>query len=208
MAVAGKTDRLTLQTTDGVGIEAEYTPTEPARVSVIVCHPHPLHGGSMHNNVVGALFDGLPAHGACVLRFNFRGTGGSTGEHDNGTAERLDVAAAIDEAVRRQPDLPVLLAGYSFGADVALATDHPAVQGWFAVAPPLRVVPISEMVAPTDARPTTIVTGANDQFQPPEKASEALVDATNTSVGSIAGADHFFATGLPQVVEAAVAALD
>lgn len=210
MGTSDRTERraeLTLQTGDGIELQAEYVAGQDARASMVVCHPHPLLGGSMHANVVEALFQGLPQEQVSVLRFNFRGTGGSGGEHDNGRAERFDVVAAIEEASYRLPGLPLVLAGYSFGADVALATDHEAITGWLAVAPPVRVVPVDEMVAICDERPKHVVCGANDQFRSPSSVREALGHGANITLSTVEGADHFFSVGLPQVVYAALAIL-
>jgi alpha/beta superfamily hydrolase len=205
--------RLAITTADQLDLRAELAPPSPEpeggpRAVVVVCHPHPLHGGSMYNNVVEALFHGLPPRGAAVLRFNFRGASGSGGRHDHGRAERLDVAAALDELATRWPGLPLLLAGYSFGADVSLAVDHPAVRGWLAVAPVLRVVDPAEMVALRDPRPTWLLAAAHDQFRPYDELVPLVADAVNTTVAAVPGADHFFAVGLDQVAETGAAALD
>ncbi len=161
----------------------------------------------MYANVVDALFYGLPPHGAAVLRFNFRGTSGSEGRHDHGRAEQVDALAAVEELGRRWPGLPLLLAGYSFGADVALAVSHPSISAWLAVAPPLRIVDPAEMTALTDPRPTFVVAAADDQFRPYAELTEILDGAVATSITAVPGADHFFVTGLDQVLVAAVAAL-
>ncbi len=122
---------ISLSTADGLTLEAQLASSpvgtdggpdsgSPPAVAV-VCHPHPLYGGSMHNNVVDRLFRDLPAAGVPALRFNFRGVGASEGSHGGGESERGDVVAAIDALASRHPGVPVLVAGYSFGADVALA---------------------------------------------------------------------------------------
>lgn len=204
--------RFRLETSDGVDLEAELaspTPidaTPPAGV-VVACHPHPLYGGSMHANVVDALFRALPSTGAAVVRFNFRGAGSSSGTHDEGRRERLDVEAAVTAASERWPEAPLLLAGYSFGADVALTVADPTIGGWLAVAPPLRIVDRSEMAALLDERPKSMVTGTDDQFNPFVELAASVADLPNTTVTPAAGADHFFAVGLDDVVTAARAAL-
>ena len=161
----------------------------------------------MHANVVEAIFRSLPTAGAGVLRFNFRGAGSSTGTHDEGRAERLDVDAAVAAAGEWWPDSPLLLAGYSFGADVALTVASPQVSGWLAVAPPLRVVDRSEMTALTDLRPKTMITGTDDQFNRFADLATAVADVPSTTVKAAEGADHFFAVGLDDVVAAAITAL-
>ncbi|MEL7208529.1 MAG: alpha/beta hydrolase, partial [Actinomycetota bacterium] len=121
---APRTERLPLTTGDGLDLRAELAAPADPRAVAVVCHPHPLHGGNMYANVVETLFQALPATGVATLRFNFRGTNGSEGRHDQGRGEQLDVVAGIETVSERHPGLPLLLAGYSFGADLALAVDH------------------------------------------------------------------------------------
>jgi alpha/beta superfamily hydrolase len=204
--------RFRITTEDGVELEAELAAPASGELSsptgvVVACHPHPLYGGSMHANVVEALFQSLPPTGAAVVRFNFRGAGSSTGSHDEGRAERLDVEAAVSTAVERWPDTPLLLAGYSFGADVALTVTDPSIGGWLAVAPPLRIVDRASMGALTDERPKTMITGTADQFNPYDELAATVAELPNTTVAPAAGADHFFAVGLDAVVAAANTAL-
>jgi len=92
---------------------------EPARAA-LVCHPHPLHGGTMHNKVVHRLARGLRRAGCVVLRFNFRGVNLSEGEHDHGRGETADALAALEVLRGRYPELPYLLAGFSFGSRVVV----------------------------------------------------------------------------------------
>jgi alpha/beta superfamily hydrolase len=197
------TESLDLTTSDGHTLVAELRlPADPVATAV-VCHPHPLYGGDMYNHVVGAVVTELSSRGAACVRFNFRGSGGSGGSHDDGSAERLDVVSAIDAVTGRHPGLPLLLAGYSFGADVSLAVTDDRIGAWLAVAPPLRVVPIAEMGAGADPRPKLIVTGSNDEFRPPEQADEATGEWVETTVVPVEGESHFFATGVGQVRQAA-----
>lgn len=88
--------------------------------AAVVCHPHPLFGGSMHNKVVHAAAVALTTLGLPVLRFNFRGVGLSGGLHDAGHGEQDDMRAVLDEMARRYPGTPLLVTGYSFGAFVGL----------------------------------------------------------------------------------------
>ncbi len=157
--------------------------------------------------VVDGLFRQLPEQQVATLRFNFRGVEGSGGLHDHGIAERLDVDAAIDDLGNRWPDVPLIVAGWSFGADVSLAVSNPRHSGWFAVAPPLRIVPVSEMVASSDPRPKTLVIPEHDQFNPPEEAARTTADWTNSSQSVVPGADHFLAGGVARVVALALGAL-
>src|SRR5580692_9929924 len=89
-------------------------------MAALVCHPHPLFGGTMHNKVVYQAAKSLDALGLPVLRFNFRGTGLSEGKHDLGVGERKDVRAALDFLAAEFPGIPLLVAGFSFGCWVGL----------------------------------------------------------------------------------------
>jgi len=95
--------------------------SENATHAALVCHPHPLYGGTLHNKVVFHAMKALNSFGFPVLRFNFRGTGLSQGEHDQGVGEVDDVHAALDW-LDREFHLPIILAGFSFGAAVGLQT--------------------------------------------------------------------------------------
>jgi uncharacterized protein len=88
--------------------------------AAIICHPHPLYGGTLHNKVVYRLARGLRRTGAVALRFNFRGVGRSQGKHDHGAGEIEDARAALEWLRARYPGLPFVLAGFSFGSRVAL----------------------------------------------------------------------------------------
>ncbi|MEM8926404.1 MAG: alpha/beta family hydrolase [Actinomycetota bacterium] len=184
-------ESITITAPDGVELEAMWAAPAAPKALVVACHPHPLYGGTMEASVPSALFRSLRGHETAVLRFNFRGVGRSQGSHDEGRAERLDVVAAVDAMAERWPDRPVVLAGYSFGADVALAVDHPRIAAWLAVAPPLRVVPIEEMTALADPRPVRVLTGEADQYRPPNEAQELLAPYPTVSVTMMERSDHF-----------------
>ncbi|MGI9599277.1 MAG: alpha/beta hydrolase [Acidimicrobiales bacterium] len=199
MSTMPGTEPLTVTTADGIGLRAELrAPAEPVATAVI-CHPHPLYGGDMYNNVVTGLFDHLALAGVACLRFNFRGSGGSEGQHGDGRDEQVDVVAAIDELATRWPDKPLILAGYSFGADVSLAIDDARIAGWLAIAPPLRVVEVEQMVAGRDPRPKRLATGTDDDFRAPDQAREATAGWTNHLVVDVPGANHFFMVGMDTV---------
>src|SRR5581483_12420564 len=95
-------------------------PATSPQMGVVVCHPHPLYGGEMHNNVVSALIDAFQHAGFATLRFNFRGVGRSGGSHGQGVTEVEDVKAAVSYLLSRQPVQTVVVAGYSFGSMVGL----------------------------------------------------------------------------------------
>ena len=129
-------ERHDIRTRDGHRLDGELARPESPSWGVVLTHPHPQYGGSMHNHAIEALFAAMPQHGAATFRFNFRGVGTSQGSFDHGDAERLDVLAAVEtvsELLGRDAH-GVVLAGYSFGADVALALDHLSIAGWWVVA--------------------------------------------------------------------------
>ncbi len=198
-------ESISLDTGDGLSLEGQLSPADggaPTAVAVI-CHPHPLYGGSMHNNVVGRLFRDLPTRGVATVRFNFRGVAGSGGSHGGGQAERADVVAAIDAVAGRHPGLPVVLAGYSFGADVGLSVDDERISGWLAVSPPLRIVDPAAMAAADDPRPKVLVTGTDDDFRPADAATQLTERWPATEVVAAPGVDHFWMNGLDHLTSAA-----
>jgi alpha/beta superfamily hydrolase len=152
----------------------------------------------MRSIVIGALFDALPDAGFTVLRFNFRGVERSTGAHDEGRAELLDVRAAVDAAA---DDEPLVLTGWSFGADMTLATHDDRIAAWIGIAPPLRFRTDFDAVA-QDARPKLLVLGQHDEFRAPESVVEATDDWNATELDVIAGASHFFVGRTDRVVDA------
>src|SRR4051812_47420848 len=97
-------------------LEAILKETPAPTAAVVLCHPHPKGGGTMNNNVVYRVASALGAAGAAVLRFNFRGVGRSTGSYDHGAGEEDDARQALDFLARRFPDVPLWMAGFSFGA--------------------------------------------------------------------------------------------
>jgi uncharacterized protein len=185
---------LTLTTADGVALEAELASPEdgrPARATMVLCHPHPLQGGTMRSIVISALFGALPAAGVACLRFNFRGVEESSGAHDHGDGERLDALAAIEEISTRLPGVPLVLAGWSFGADVALSVPDPRLAGWLAIAGPLRFVRDVEVTA-ADARPKLLVLAGHDEIRPPDDVVAEVASWSNTTTEIVPGASHFF----------------
>ena len=193
---------------DGTELEAEAAWPDAAPAVVVLSHPHPLYGGDMWNPLVDHLFRALPAHGLATLRYNFRGTGNSSGTHDDGKAEQLDTAAAFEAAARLAADRgaedapPRLIsAGWSFGGDVSLATDYDALSAWIGIAAPLRIVDPSAMAAASDPRPKLLLVPQHDQFRSPAEAAEITERWTNTQLEVIGGGDHFLMGHARAVVE-------
>jgi alpha/beta superfamily hydrolase len=185
---------------DGIELEAEWSVPDTVRATVVLCHPHPQYGGTMRSIVISALFEHLPALGYACLRFNFRGVENSGGAWDDGRSELLDVAAAVEAAADAHPG-PLILAGWSFGGDMALATRADAIRAWIGIAPPLRFRSATDYVETgADARPKLLILGANDEFRSPEQVEADVRDWSNTRVEVIAGASHFFVGRTDRVV--------
>ena len=179
--------------------------------AAVVCHPHPLFGGTLHNKVVFHTMKALNGFGFPVLRFNFRGTGLSEGEHDQGNGEVEDVRTALDW-LDAEYHLPLIFAGFSFGAAVGLraACADARVRGVIGVGTPIGPV-VSDSEVPRTytfdflqdcAKPKLFVSGARDQFGPRAKL-EALVAAMPEpkKLVLIDGADHFFEGRLRELRE-------
>jgi alpha/beta superfamily hydrolase len=175
--------------------------------AAVVCHPHPLFGGTMHNKVVFHAMKALSSFGFPVLRFNFRGTGLSHGEHDYGRGEREDVRAALDW-IENEFHLPLVFAGFSFGAAVGLgvACEDDRVQALVGLGVP--VAPVEERSYDFDflrscGKPKLFVSGSRDQFGPRAKL-EALVQAVSEpkKLVIVESADHFFEGRLREMREA------
>ena len=198
-----------LSTSDGMTLEAEIaTPDGVPRAAAVLCHPHPQFGGTMRSIVIGALFEALPTVGVTCLRFNFRGVEQSTGTHDDGRGELLDVQAGVTAMADEIPDtLPLVLAGWSFGADMALTTVDDRLAGWLAIAPPLRFATNFGPVA-DDPRPKQLVLGQHDEFRDPASVVEATENWVTTEIEVIAGASHFFVGRTDRVVSAAQGFVD
>jgi uncharacterized protein len=195
----------TLVAADGVSLDGELRVPDDAWAAAVLTHPHPLQGGSMRTLVPSELFDGLPAAGIAALRFDFRGTGRSGGQHDGGPAERDDVRAAVATLASTMPGVPLIVAGWSFGADVSLGIDDDALAGWFAVAPPLQVLEPDELVASRDPRPKLLAVPEHDEITPPAEARARTADWIETRIEVIAGASHVPFGRTDRILELAVA---
>ena len=193
--------RLTLATADDVELEAEArVPAEPL-AAVVLCHPHPLHGGDMTSLVPSELFRILPEAGIAAERFNFRGVGASSGTHGHGRDEQADVAAAVADLAERVPDVPLVVAGWSFGGDTSLAVVDDRIDAWFPIAATLRILEPDEYRAGTDPRPKVLAQPQRDQFNPPERALTETATWVATEVRTVPGADHFLIGRTSMVAE-------
>ena len=191
---------LRLIASDGVKLEAERAVAAHEYARMVLCHPHPLHGGTMRSLVISELFGALPALGISCVRFNFRGVGESGGSHDDGDAERLDVLAAI-EAFDDESS-PLVILGWSFGADVTLSIDQSNVAGWIAIAPPLRYGTDFTTVG-ADPRPKLVILAAHDEFRPATEVAAITETWTGTTTETVAGASHFFVGRTDRLIDLA-----
>jgi uncharacterized protein len=160
--------------------------------AAVVCHPHPMYGGSMHNNVVEAVLEALWRRQFATLRFNFRGVGDSEGEYDGGEGELDDVREAVAFLAGKAGVKSVVLAGYSFGASVSLRVGltDPAVDRLVLVA-----LPVAGMTGPSDStsKPVLLVSGDRDFYSPLEPLRTLAGRlGSRARLEILAGADHFF----------------
>jgi hypothetical protein len=165
--------------------------------AAVMCHPHPLYGGTLHNKVVFHTMKALNSFGFPVLRFNFRGTGLSEGEHANGIGEVEDVRAALDW-LEREFTLPVVFAGFSFGAAVGLRAAYADDRVRALIALGLPAVDVEDRLYDFEflrecTEPKLFVSGSRDPFGPMGKL-EALVGtfADPKKLVRVEAGDHFF----------------
>jgi uncharacterized protein len=191
---AGKLEALLEEPEDG----------EP-REACLVCHPHPLFGGTMHNKVVYRIARGMRRAGAVVLRFNFRGVSGSEGVHDQGAGEVDDARTALEFLRARYPELPYSLAGFSFGSRIIMKLGCTLA--------PVRLIAVGfpthrgrfDYLA-TCSVPKYFVQSTIDEHGPKEDL-EAAFDwfAEPKRLEFIEAGDHFFAGALDPLEESIVA---
>jgi alpha/beta superfamily hydrolase len=159
---------------------------------VVITHPHPMYGGDMFNPVVAAIVAAYQKRAFATLRFNFRGTGKSTGSYDKGDGEKADVTAAVD-FLQREGCQEIHLSGYSFGAWVnAMALqDELIVQGMTMLAPPVLFIDFEDGVRLPML--SAVVVGSRDEFGPVERIRSLMSQWNPDSrLDVIEGADHFF----------------
>ena len=169
------------------------TPAPDPPLSAVVCHPHPLFGGTLHNKVVFQAAKTLQRRGVPVLRFNFRGAGMSEGEHDRGRGEASDVRAALNFLAKDFPGGPILLAGFSFGAWVGLRVgcEDARVAEVIGLGLPVNDSDLSYLF--DCAKPKLFIQGSRDQFGAREKVEALFAEMQEPKrLVFIEGADHFF----------------
>lgn len=167
--------------------------THDHTIAAVVCHPHPLHGGTLHNKVVHRIASVLHEIGAAVLRFNFRGVAGSAGVFDHGAGELDDARAALRWMEARHSGARLWVAGFSFGSWVAarLAASEPRVERVILVAPPVASLDFSTMRSATV--PKLVFQGTQDEVTPLATLEAAVPGwAAPKTLVKIEGASHFF----------------
>ena len=187
---------LRIRSSDGLSLEAALDSGDDPRAALVLCHPHPKMGGTMNAPLLLELSKALVSRGWAVLRFNFRGLGTSEGEHGLGIDEVADAAGAL-AYMHERFDVPVAIAGWSFGGAVALrAALVSEVAAVALIAPAVKEKPGVTAGLPDPAEvslsaPLLIVVGANDDLVEPQDARD-WASAVGGKVMVLNGCNHFF----------------
>ena len=185
--------------------EAEGSP----RGAAVLCHPHPLHGGTMHTKAVFRAAQALSETGFHVLRFNFRGVGTSTGSWEEGVGEQDDVRAALDWLEEEYPELPVLVGGFSFGSFVGLrvGAEDDRVEALLGLGVPVTMWDFEFLKG--IEKPLLVIQGENDEFGSGEEVAEYLEglrgaggEGSSITLVRVPGGDHFFNDRFDELQEA------
>ena len=182
---------------------------EETHLAALVCHPHPLYQGTMHNKVVYQTAKTLETLGIPVLRFNFRGVGASEGSYDRGRGEEEDVRAALDHLEAQFPGSRLIVAGFSFGAWVGLhrGCGDPRVSDLIGLGLPIDDRKLGFDYLTTCTKPKVLIQGEEDQYAARAHFENFVQTfhpdaARATRVVFIPGADHFFTGHLAEMAEA------
>jgi alpha/beta superfamily hydrolase len=168
-------------------------PAGPVRGAAVIAHPHPAYGGTMHSRVVFEAARGFAAAGFAALRFNFRGVGLSQGTFDQGVGEAADFVAALDAVDAEYAPAPIVAAGYSFGAWVAMRVGarDPRVAALVGIAPPVGEFDFAEMVG--SPRPKFLIAAEFDELTPVRTMQRFYgLLAEPREMVVVDGADHLF----------------
>ena len=199
----GRTASVELQGPAG-RLEGLYDlPEGPVRAAAVVCHPHPLHEGTMRNTIVYRAARALRGAGIATLRVNFRGVEGSEGEHDGNGAEEGDVSVALDFLAERHPGRPLWGAGYSFGSRTVagLATHQERIARVILIAFPISAYDCSFL---TDVgQPGLLVFGGGDPYGTLTELAQQFPSLPERfALEEVPGADHFFKGRTPLLEQA------
>jgi alpha/beta superfamily hydrolase len=182
-------------------LEALYRELQDPAGVAVVCHPHPLGGGTLHNKVVFRAARGLEAANVATLRFNFRGVGASAGTHDEGDGEQSDVMAAIDWIVKKHPGKKLFVGGFSFGSWVAsrVACELSYVDAIFLIGTPVNKYDFSYLRH--CEKPMLLLHGTQDEHGELAKFEKLVPQIRNAESVIVTGADHFFTKQIDAVEE-------
>lgn len=187
-------------------LEAALKEPEGApRAAAVVCHPHPVHGGTMHTKAVYRTAQAFNEAGIVALRFNFRGVGTSTGSYDQGHGEQDDARAALDWLEHAYPSLPLLVGGFSFGSLVGLrvGVEEERVVGLLGLGLPVELDDYDFSWLAEAGKPLLVVQGEEDEFGPGPAVAEAVEPlGGHVTLVRIPGADHYFTDRLDELREA------
>jgi len=181
-------------------LEALYRELQDPAGIAVICHPHPLGGGTLHNKVVFRAARGLENANIATLRFNFRGVGASSGKHDEGEGEQDDVMAAIEWAKRKHGN-KLIVGGFSFGAWVAsrVACELPVVDALFLIGTPVNKYDFGHLRR--CEKPILFLHGTQDEHGDVDKLEKLAQQVRDSETVIVTGADHFFSKQLDAVDE-------
>jgi hypothetical protein len=177
-------------------------PEGAPRGAAVVCHPHPLFGGTMHTKAVYRAAQALNEAGLIALRFNFRGVGSSTGSYEEGVGEQDDVRAALDWLAERYPTVPLVAGGFSFGSIVGLSVgaEDERVVGLLGLGLPVDRAEYDYAFLATAGKPVLIVQGENDEFGSGERVASVLSGlGSHVTLVRVPGSDHYFTDRLDEL---------
>lgn len=182
-------------------LESLYRELQDAAGAAVVCHPHPMGGGTLHNKVVFRAARGLESANVATLRFNFRGVGASGGRHDQGEGELEDVNAAIDWMKWKHPGKKLIVGGFSFGAWVAsrAACERPDVDAIFLIGTPVNMYDFGYLRH--CEKPILFLHGTQDEHGDVQKLEKLAQNVRNAETIIVTGADHFFTKQVEAVEE-------
>ncbi len=200
-----------LETPDGLLLDARVAlPAGETAGRAVICHPHPLHGGTMQNKVVTTVTRAASAMGLATVRFDFRGVGASEGEHEEGDGERLDVRAALRHADRQASHGLRLLAGFSFGSAMSanVVSEGERVDLLILIGPPLATLALPRPPLPHHG--LLAIVGDRDSFCPLPALEHYLAAYTDprARMRVVPNADHFFHGELAVLAEHVCQAID